>query len=176
MDTAIDREQKASLIRGVAGRSRWNRAAPACRGSRIRITAQLPDGRWQPLPDTPLLLGRALRLADPKPARLARWRQEVLAGRARAACFVDARRTDRRPHSRVRRSGRRRWLASIAVLATIGGACAGHRDRRRDARRWARRRRSTNWLPPAGLRCCVIDQNLGFVGSVNRALAMRIHP
>jgi GT2 family glycosyltransferase len=33
------------------------------RGSKIEISAQLPDGRWQPLPDTPLLLETAVRLS-----------------------------------------------------------------------------------------------------------------
>jgi GT2 family glycosyltransferase len=33
------------------------------RGSRIRISAQLPDGRWQTLPDAPLLLEGAVRLS-----------------------------------------------------------------------------------------------------------------
>jgi GT2 family glycosyltransferase len=33
-------------------------------GNRIEVSAQLPDGRWQPLPDSPLLLEPAVRHAD----------------------------------------------------------------------------------------------------------------
>jgi GT2 family glycosyltransferase len=50
----------------------WTRAGPQgsfevdlrrvrLRGSRIHVSAQLPDGRWQPLPDSPLLLDSAVR-------------------------------------------------------------------------------------------------------------------
>jgi GT2 family glycosyltransferase len=57
---------------------RWpfqlDRRAARLRGSRIQIFAQRPDGGWQPLPDSPLLLGPAVRLAGRKPVRLPAWR------------------------------------------------------------------------------------------------------
>jgi GT2 family glycosyltransferase len=44
------------------------------RGYRIGVHARLPDGRWLALPDTPYLRPRAVRIAN-KNARLPRWRQ-----------------------------------------------------------------------------------------------------
>ena len=48
------------------GNMRWpfriNLGRTGLRGSRIQISALLPDGRWQTLPDAPLLLERAVRL------------------------------------------------------------------------------------------------------------------
>jgi GT2 family glycosyltransferase/glycosyltransferase involved in cell wall biosynthesis len=52
---------------------RINMRAAGLRGSRIRISAQLPDGRWEPLPDSPLLLERALLSTGHKPRRLRHW-------------------------------------------------------------------------------------------------------
>jgi GT2 family glycosyltransferase len=52
---------------------RFDLRALGLRGSSIRISAQLPDGRWQPLPDSPLLLEAAARLPGRRPARLVRW-------------------------------------------------------------------------------------------------------
>jgi GT2 family glycosyltransferase len=43
------------------------------RGGQIRVSAQLPDGRWQPLPGSPLLLETAIRLPGEPPARLPAW-------------------------------------------------------------------------------------------------------
>jgi GT2 family glycosyltransferase len=42
-------------------------------GSRIEVKAQLPDGGWQALPDSPLLLEPAVRLEDAKPRHMGRW-------------------------------------------------------------------------------------------------------
>jgi GT2 family glycosyltransferase/glycosyltransferase involved in cell wall biosynthesis len=42
---------------------RIDRRRTKLRGPRIQISAQLPDGRWQPLPDAPLLLESAVRLS-----------------------------------------------------------------------------------------------------------------
>jgi len=57
---------------------RWsfglNLRGSGLRGSRISVQARLPDGRWQPLPDTPLLLPRAVCR---RPARLPRWRKRI---------------------------------------------------------------------------------------------------
>src|ERR1700722_7959255 len=52
---------------------RINMRAAGLRGSRILISAQLPDGRWEPLPDSPLLLERALLSSGHKPLRLRHW-------------------------------------------------------------------------------------------------------
>jgi GT2 family glycosyltransferase len=139
-------------------------------GSRIRITAQLPDGRWQPLPDTPLLLGRALRFADPKRARLARWRREV-------SPAVHVRRASSRPGAPIDvlipvHGGGQETLACIdAVLATIG-------EHERvividDATQDAGLVAAVDQLAAAGRITLLRNhKNLGFVGSVNRALAM----
>jgi len=43
------------------------------RGSRLQICAHLPDGSWEPLPDSPLLLERALASGGHKPLRLRQW-------------------------------------------------------------------------------------------------------
>jgi GT2 family glycosyltransferase len=44
------------------------------KGARLVISAQLPDGRWQALPDSPLLLKAAVRPAKDRVASLAGWR------------------------------------------------------------------------------------------------------
>ncbi len=139
-------------------------------GSRIRITAQLPDGRWQPLPDSPLLLSRALRFRDPQRARLARWRKEVspVARAPRASSRHPA------PIDVVIpvHGGRQETLACIAaVLATIaeGERAIVVDDATQDAALTA----TLDELAASG-RITLLrnDRNLGFVGSVNRALAM----
>lgn len=140
------------------------------RGSRIHITAQMPDGRWHPLPDTPLLLDRALRFRGLKPIRLPRWRK------------------DNSPVKRVQRSssrhaapidilipvygGRQETLACIdSVLATIT-ECARVivvDDATEDAVLAA----SLDGLAAAGRITLLRNgENLGFVRSVNRVLAM----
>jgi len=139
-------------------------------GSRIRITAQLPDGRWQSLPDTPLLLGRALRLPDLKRARPVRWRQEV-------SPAVHVRRASSRRGAPIDvlipvHGGGQETLACIdAALATIG-------ERERvividDATQDTGLAAAVDQLAAAGRITLLRNQkNLGFVGSVNRALAM----
>jgi glycosyltransferase involved in cell wall biosynthesis len=47
--------------------------ASRLRGHRITISARLPDGRWRPLPNSPLLLDPALRLAGARPKALPKW-------------------------------------------------------------------------------------------------------
>jgi GT2 family glycosyltransferase len=64
--------------RDVAGPSwRWPFAfdlrAAKLSGNRIGVSAQLPDGRWQPLPDAPLLLEPALWLGGRKSEPLPPW-------------------------------------------------------------------------------------------------------
>ena len=140
------------------------------RGSCIRITAQLPDGRWQPLPDTPLLLARAVRLKDRKPARLPHWRTECLpAKRMRNASSGHAALID--VVIPVYR-GREETLSCIdSVLATIGewGRVIVIDDATEDRALAA----ALDELAAAGRITLLRNEiNLGFVGSVNRALAM----
>jgi GT2 family glycosyltransferase len=47
--------------------------AARLRGAQIRVSAQLPNGRWQPLPDSPLLLEAAVRLSRDPTVRLPAW-------------------------------------------------------------------------------------------------------
>jgi GT2 family glycosyltransferase len=100
---------------------RWpfaiNLQALGLRGNRFQVSAQLPDGRWQALPDSPLLLEPALRAGAPPQARLSAWRPNRMRQRPRAALNQNARRTD--VIIPVYR-GRDESLACIAaVLATI---------------------------------------------------------
>jgi len=46
---------------------------PGLRGARLCVSAQLPDGRWEPLPDSPVLLQAAVRRAHGGLVNLARW-------------------------------------------------------------------------------------------------------
>ena len=61
-------------------------------GQRITISAQLPDGRWHPLPDAPLLLEPAL-FKGSKPAALVKW-EGVPPRRARLRTIKRAKMTD----------------------------------------------------------------------------------
>ena len=141
------------------------------RGSRIRITAQLPDGRWHPLPDTPLLLPRALRLKTLKPIRLPRWGKESPAsGGTRSssperAALIDV-------VIPVYR-GREETLACIdAVLGTIGEC--GRPIVVDDATQDTVLAAALDDLAAAE-RITLLrnEKNLGFVGSVNRVLGMQ---
>ncbi len=140
------------------------------RGSRISISAQLPDGRWQTLPDTPLLLDRALRIKGQKALRLPRWRKEsasvkrVRPASSRRAAPVDV--------LIPVYGGRQETLDCIdSVLATI-------EDRGRvividDATEDATLAAALDDLTAAG-RIVLLrnEKNLGFVRSTNRALAL----
>jgi GT2 family glycosyltransferase len=138
------------------------------RGGRIRITAQLPDGRWHPLPDTPLLLARALRSTDLKPVRLPRWSREIPASSASAlperAAPIDV-------VVPVYR-GRQETLACIDAVLQSVGECARTivvDDATQDNVLAA----ALDDLAAAGRITLVRNEkNLGFVGSVNRVLAM----
>jgi GT2 family glycosyltransferase len=154
---------------------RWPfRLAPrrvGLRGSRISIAARLPDGRWQSLPDSPLLLAPAVRLQEGKPSRLLRWR---------AGAFKAPRRTPIVAPGRESRvdivipvyKGRHETLACIdSVLATIGtgGRVIVIDDATEDAALAA----ALDDLSAAQSITLIRNEtNLGFVGSVNRALAM----
>jgi GT2 family glycosyltransferase len=141
------------------------------RGSRVHITAQMPDGRWHPLPDTPLLLDRALRFGDLKPVRLPRWRKD-------RSTVEHKRLSSSRRAARIDilipvYGGRQETLACIdSVLATIAG-------RARvivvdDATEDAALAVALDELAAAGRITLLRNgKNLGFVRSVNRVLAMR---
>jgi GT2 family glycosyltransferase len=69
------RRALARTAREASGRRTFDvdlRAA-GLRGSRIEVTAELPDGRWQPLPDSPLLLAPAVRGSGRTPPPMPRW-------------------------------------------------------------------------------------------------------
>lgn len=125
------------------------------RGDRFEVSAQLPDGRWQPLPDSPLLLASAARLPRRNARRIARTRVTPA-----AACSVII------PVYR----GRRETLACLeSVLATV--------DRHArvvvvdDATDDAALALALDALAADG-RITLLrnEQNQGFVRSVNRAL------
>jgi GT2 family glycosyltransferase/tetratricopeptide (TPR) repeat protein len=136
-------------------------------GERITVTARLPDGGWQALPDSPVLLEPAVRLTKTRPPPLPRW-------------GLGAPRPRKRPAQRARGvdvvipvfRGLEESLASIdsavatvtraaAVVvvddATQDTALAAALDARAKSRRIVLLRNKVN---------------LGFVGSINRALAL----
>ena len=139
------------------------------RGERITISARLPDGRWQPLPDSPLLLDAAARrvsVAAPVPARAARGGRSGRTARTDRPVWCDV-------IIPVYR-GRRETLACIdSVLATAG------RHTRvivvDDATDDAALAAALDALAAAGSITLLRNEaNQGFVRSVNRALAL--HP
>jgi len=141
------------------------------RGRRIHITAQMPDGSWHPLPDTPLLLDRAFWCRDLKPAQLPRWRngsspvKRLRLSSSRCAARIDI--------LIPVYGGRQETLACIdSVLATIAGDV--HVIVVDDATEDAALAAALDELAAAG-RITLLrnEQNLGFVRSVNRVLAMR---
>ena len=137
-------------------------------GNTIRICALLPDGRWQPLPDSPLLLEPAARLAGRKSVRLAHWSARPRAPLGRALS-QNQRLTD--VIIPVYR-GREETLACInAVLAT---ADASARivvvDDATDDSELAT---ALDALATDGRITLLRNaQNQGFVASVNRAMAL----
>jgi GT2 family glycosyltransferase len=68
--------------------------AAGLRGSVIDIAARLPDGRWRSLPDSPLLLPRAVHAATRVPRPLKRWRASAVPARAARSPVQPARLTD----------------------------------------------------------------------------------
>lgn len=140
------------------------------RGSRIRISAELPDGRREPLPDTPLLLARAVGLKGKARLPLPRWRTKkttvkrlrlavprrapavdviipVYRGRQETLACIDS----------VLKTTAKRARVIVVDDATDDAALATALDRL-----------------AAGGRITLMrnEQNLGFVRSVNRALAI----
>ena len=139
------------------------------RGDRIGVQAQLPDGRWQPLPDTPHLLARAVRIAQPR-ARLPRWRQQSRPSQTAGA----APRPRRAPIDIIIPvyGHRAQTLACISSVLSTAGTHARLvvvDDASPDPALVA----ALDDLVAAG-RITLLrnESNLGFVGSVNRALAM----
>ncbi len=140
--------------------------AGTLRGNRFEVTARLPDGRWQPLPDSPLLL-------DPK------W-PERRAG-------APTRRPTKRDIRAARRTGTRsprRIDVIIPVygnreesLACIEAALATLPERARlvvvdDAGEDALLGAALDALAAAGRLTLLRNaENLGFAGAVNRGLA-----
>jgi GT2 family glycosyltransferase len=147
------------------------------RGNRLTISAGLPDGRWQPLPDAPLLLERALYPASRRPARLPGWKQ-LLSSRRRRSAPAPA----RAPSATIRAvdiiipvyRGRADSIACIdAVLATVS---APHQivvvdDATPDP---ALAAALDDYASTGRITLLRNPVNLGFVGSVNRALVL--HP
>ena len=139
------------------------------RGSRIWVSARLPDGRWHPLPDAPLLLERAVTVGR-HALKLRAWRA-VPKRPYRAQAIEVAAVTD--VIIPVYR-GREETLACIdSVQRTVGA------DARivvvDDATEDAALAAALDALAAAGsLTLLRNPRNMGFVASVNRALAL--HP
>jgi GT2 family glycosyltransferase/glycosyltransferase involved in cell wall biosynthesis len=131
------------------------------KGHRLTISAQLPDGRWQPLPDSPLLIEAAVH-ASCSPAGLSGWRPWP----PRRASLIDV-------IIPVYR-GREETLACIdSVLATTDGTAqiVVVDDATDDAVLVA----ALDALAAGGRIVLVRNAvNQGFGASVNRALAL--HP
>jgi GT2 family glycosyltransferase len=165
----------AAATRRVAGPGwRWpfvfDLRAAGVTGHQIRVSAQLPDGRWQSLPDAPLLLEHALR-RDEKPIALTTWRANLAPDRSRHGKARRAKTTDVIVPVH---GGREATLACIhAVLATLD-------DTARliivdDASNDPDLTVALDELESAGqIQLLRNAQNQGFVVSVNRGLAL--HP
>jgi GT2 family glycosyltransferase/glycosyltransferase involved in cell wall biosynthesis len=158
---------------GYRWQLRLDRRAAPLRGQRIEVAVCLPDGDWQAMPDSPMLREPAVRLGRRAP-RLPAWGAPLAAPRRRAA---------RAPSRLVDviipvYGDRVAALACIdSVLATTGG-----RDRRGarilvvdDASPDEALRQALDALA-ADRRIELVRnrENLGFVGSANRGLAL--HP
>ena len=141
--------------------------AAGLRGSIIGIEARLPDGRWQPLPDSPVLLERAIIRSPRTSSRLKAWVGRPV--RARTGLIEGAPLTD--VIIPVYR-GREETLACISsVLATIG------EDARvivvDDATDDAALAAALDRLHVAGRITLLRNRvNQGFVASVNRGMSV----
>jgi GT2 family glycosyltransferase len=78
IEDGTGRRSPAKTGRGHQPGWRWPFAidlrARRMRGHRIHLSAQLPDGRWQPLPDAPLLLDSGLRQPAGRAVSVPNWR------------------------------------------------------------------------------------------------------
>jgi GT2 family glycosyltransferase len=82
------RHAVARTVHEASGRQPFDvdwRAA-GLRGARIKVMAELPDGRRQPLPDSPLLLAPALRVVRRTPLPLRRWDARATRPRSEPSC------------------------------------------------------------------------------------------
>ena len=150
---------------------RLNPRRAGLRGDCISIAGRLPDGRWQPLPDTPLLLSRALQHKGTKPIRLSRWPPAAPAARERAPGVAPVRKTTIDVVIPVYR-GCQETLACIesALATTNGRARILVID---DATPEAPLAAALDDLAAAGRILLMRNEtNMGFVGSVNRALRL----
>jgi GT2 family glycosyltransferase len=145
--------------------NRWHFRTPVL-GSRVHISALLPNQEWQSLPDAPLLLGPALQLPGGPPPPLGNW---IPSASTRGHTQPHATRTAVDVIIPVYR-GRRETLACIhAALATVGDARVVVVD---DATPEAELAAALDELELNGsITLLRNSRNLGFVGSVNRALA-----
>ncbi len=139
----------------------------ALRGSRIQISAQVPTGEWQPLPDMPLLLEDAVRLPSAQTLK-ARW---VTGGLVRKGLKP----RNRRPVDiiiPVYRGRTETLLCIDAVISTAPQARIVVVDDATDDPELA----SALDEHAAYGRIILLrnERNLGFVASVNRAMAY--HP
>ncbi|MBS0379702.1 MAG: glycosyltransferase [Proteobacteria bacterium] len=145
---------------------RLNLRSSGLRGQRIALAARLPDGRWQELPDSPFLLSRAMAPGAGR-ERLPRWRTVEPGRTPRAAA------PRRKPVDVVIPvyRGVRETLACVdSVLATVP------RDTGilviNDASPEPELSAGLEALATAGRICLLRNEtNLGFVRTVNRALA-----
>jgi hypothetical protein len=71
---------------------RLNLMRAGFRGGRISIAARLPDGRWAPLPDAPLLLAGIVSKGL-KPRRLSNWQASTPAASGRESVSASSRRS-----------------------------------------------------------------------------------
>jgi GT2 family glycosyltransferase/glycosyltransferase involved in cell wall biosynthesis len=134
--------------------------------SRIQISALLPDGDWQPLPDMPLLLDKAVRLPGGRKPLLTRWRPDTTIQSQRR---IIPKRAGIDVIIPVYRGCRETLTCIDAVLATAAQARIVVVDDATDDRTLAA---ALDELEAAGRIALLRNTaNLGFVGSVNRALA-----
>jgi GT2 family glycosyltransferase len=143
--------------------------AARLRGDRIKIAALLPDGRWQVLPDAPLLLEPALRLPGGRPHRLPDWGSAASRPRHARALTQNQRLTD--VIIPVYRAREQTLTCIGAVLATVDNtARVVVVDDATDDLELAAR---LDALAAEGrLTLLRNSENQGFVASVNRALAL----
>ena len=150
---------------------RLNSRRAALRGCCIRIAARLPDGRWQPLPDTPLLLGRAVQHKDTKPTRLSRLQPAASAMPERTPASTPARKATIDVVIPVYRKCQETLACIDSALATTAGR--GRIVVIDDATQDAALAAALDDLAAAGrITLMRNERNMGFVGSVNRALSM----
>jgi GT2 family glycosyltransferase len=138
-------------------------------GHQIRVSAELPDGRWQVLPDAPLLLEHAIRRGE-KPFALKAWRASPTSVRTR-------------PGSRLKRAKTTDIIVPVygsreSTLACINSVLGTLDSNTRlvvvdDASTDPALTVALDELKTAGqIQLLRNAQNEGFVASVNRGLAL----